>query len=82
MHGVIGVKCRLTFRVARVTIITMNLKEVEMKYPIALKKIMGVENYKVSVPDLPGCECNGENVDVSLSKIYDSIATHLSSCAA
>jgi len=56
----------------------MILKEVKMKYPIVLKKIMGVDNYKVSVPDLPGCECNGENIDVSLSRINESIATHLS----
>jgi predicted RNase H-like HicB family nuclease len=76
--GVIRPLTPLTFGVAGVTVSVMNLKEFEMKYPIALKKIMGVESYKVSVPDLPGCECNGENVDVSLSKIYDSIATHLS----
>jgi predicted RNase H-like HicB family nuclease len=54
------------------------IMEPKMKYPIALKKIIGVENYKVSVPDLPGCECNGENVDASLEKISDCIATHLS----
>jgi predicted RNase H-like HicB family nuclease len=49
-----------------------------MKYPIALKKIMGTQHYKVSVPDLPGCECNGEDIDISLNKISDSIAEHLS----
>jgi len=77
--GVTGPLNPLTSRVAGVIVFfVMNLKEDEMKYPIALKKIMGVENYKVSVPDLPGCECNGVNVDVSLSKIYETIATHLS----
>jgi len=49
-----------------------------MKYPIALKKIIGVEQYKVSVPDLPGCECKGENIDISLNKINEAIAAHLS----
>jgi len=49
-----------------------------MKYPVALKKIIGVDHYKVSVPDLPGCECNGEGIDIALSKISDSIASHLS----
>jgi len=49
-----------------------------MKYPVALKKIMGVEQYKVNVPDLPGCECNGEGIDISLGKINDCIASHLS----
>ena len=49
-----------------------------MKYPIALKKIIGVKNYKVSVPDLPGCECNGETIDLAISTIVESIAAHLS----
>lgn len=49
-----------------------------MKYPIALKKIIGVENYKTYVPDLPGCVGNGESIDVSLNNINDSIAAHLS----
>jgi predicted RNase H-like HicB family nuclease len=49
-----------------------------MKYPVALKKIIGVEHYNVSVPDLPGCDCKGENVDVSLEKISECIETHLS----
>lgn len=49
-----------------------------MKYPIALKKIIGVEHFKVTVPDLPGCECNGENIDTSLNKINEAIASHLS----
>jgi len=49
-----------------------------MKYPVALKKIIGTEHYKVTVPDLPGCECNGENIDIALSKMNDSIAAHLS----
>ena len=49
-----------------------------MKYPVALKKIIGAEHYKVTVPDLPGCECNGEDIDIALSKINDSIAAHLS----
>jgi len=49
-----------------------------MKYPIALKKTIGDEHYKATVPDLPGCECNGENIDISLSKISDAIAAHLS----
>jgi predicted RNase H-like HicB family nuclease len=49
-----------------------------MKYPVAFKKTIGVEHYKVSVPDLPGCECNGEDIDIGLSKISDSIASHLS----
>ncbi|NQZ23546.1 MAG: type II toxin-antitoxin system HicB family antitoxin [Colwellia sp.] len=49
-----------------------------MKYPVALKKIIGVEHYKVTVPDLPGCECNGEDIDIALNKINDSIAAHLS----
>lgn len=49
-----------------------------MKYPIALKKIIGTEHYKVSVPDLPGCECNDENIDTALNKINDAIAAHLS----
>jgi predicted RNase H-like HicB family nuclease len=49
-----------------------------MKYPIALKKIIGVEHYKVTVPDLPGCECNSENIDLALSAISESIAEHLS----
>ncbi len=49
-----------------------------MKYPVALKKIIGVDHYKVSVPDLPGCECNGEDIDVALTKISDTIESHLS----
>ncbi|MBA6378937.1 MULTISPECIES: type II toxin-antitoxin system HicB family antitoxin [unclassified Colwellia] len=49
-----------------------------MKYPIALKKIIGVESYKTYVPDLPGCVGNGESIDVSLNNINDSIAAHLS----
>lgn len=52
--------------------------ETIMKYPIVLKKINGVKNYKTSVPDLPGCECNGENIDIALNKINDAIAAHLS----
>jgi predicted RNase H-like HicB family nuclease len=55
----------------------MLIKDITMKYPIALKKILGVDNYKVNVPDLPGCECNGESIDASLNKIKDSIAEHL-----
>ena len=76
--GVVGVILLFTFRVARVTIYLKEIMEPEMKYPIVLKKIIGTEHYKVSVPDLPGCECNAENVDVSLEKISESIATHLS----
>jgi len=49
-----------------------------LKYPISLKKIIGTEHYKVSVPDLPGCECNGESIDHALTVITESIAAHLS----
>lgn len=48
-----------------------------MKYPIALKKIIGAEQYKASVPDLPGCESTGENIDISLSKMNEALAAHL-----
>ncbi len=49
-----------------------------MKYPIALKKIIGPEHYKVSVPDLPGCECTGDSIDHALAVITENIAAHLS----
>lgn len=57
---------------------TLIKEAITMKYPIALKKIIGVENYKTYVPDLPGCVGNGESIDVSLNNINDSIAAHLS----
>lgn len=49
-----------------------------MKYPIALKKILGTEQYKVSVPDLPGCEGNANSIDDALTVIEEKIASHLS----
>lgn len=54
------------------------LRKYSMKYPIALRKIPGVANYKTSVPDLPGCECNAESIDLALNLIAESIAAHLS----
>lgn len=48
-----------------------------MKYPIALKKIIATTHYKVSVPDLPGCECNAESIDLALELIKENIAAHL-----
>ncbi|GAA6204295.1 MULTISPECIES: type II toxin-antitoxin system HicB family antitoxin [Thalassotalea] len=49
-----------------------------MKYPIALKKIIGSEHYKVSVPDLPGCECHATTIDQALIDIEKSMASHFS----
>jgi len=49
-----------------------------MKYPIAIKKIIGSEQYKVSVPDLPGCECNAVSIDEALTLIEENIAGHFS----
>jgi predicted RNase H-like HicB family nuclease len=49
-----------------------------VKYPIALKKIISVEQYKVNVPDLPGCDCNAETIDTALDLIVESIVAHLS----
>lgn len=49
-----------------------------MKYPIALKKILGSEQYKVTVPDLPGCECTASSIDNALQEIEKSMASHFS----
>ena len=49
-----------------------------MKYPIAVKKIVGSEQYKVVVPDLPGCECTAISIDAALKEIEISIASHFS----
>jgi predicted RNase H-like HicB family nuclease len=49
-----------------------------MKYPVAVKKIIGSEQYKVVVPDLPGCECSALSIDDGLIQIEKSIASHFS----
>jgi predicted RNase H-like HicB family nuclease len=56
----------------------VDLTRLLMKYPIVFKKILGTEQYKVSVPDLPGCECSAEGIDNGLALIASNIATHLS----
>lgn len=49
-----------------------------MNYAIALKKILGSEHYKITVPDLPGCEGTAASIDESLMVIRKNIASHLS----
>jgi len=48
-----------------------------MKYPIALTSSSDDIDYKVLVPDLPGCQTNSTSIDLALEKISEKIKEHL-----
>ena len=48
-----------------------------MKYSIVFTIDQNTEEYKVSVPDLPGCMVTVNSIDVGLEKISQSIKSHL-----
>ena len=52
-------------------------KEAKMKYSIVFTIDQNTEEYKVSVPDLPGCMVTVNSIDVGLEKISQSIKSHL-----
>ena len=49
-----------------------------MKYAIVFTNVQNSTQYKVTVPDLPGCSVKVESIDVGLEKISQSIKSHLS----
>jgi predicted RNase H-like HicB family nuclease len=49
-----------------------------MKYPVLLQQMPGSSDYKITVPDLLGCQEKAETIDNALSKINLTIASHLS----
>lgn len=49
-----------------------------MKYPVLLQRPAGSNDYKITVPDLLGCQDKAETIDNALSKINLTIASHLS----
>ncbi len=48
-----------------------------MKYPIALTQEADSKEYKVVVPDLPGCETHSISIDCAIEKISQTIKEHL-----
>lgn len=48
-----------------------------MKYPIVFTTIHNSEEYKVTVPDLPGCTVNVKSIDIGFEKINQTIKSHL-----
>ena len=48
-----------------------------MKYSIVFTIDQNTEEYKVSVPDLPGCMVTVNSIDVGLERISQSIKSHL-----
>ena len=49
-----------------------------MKYPIVLNKSDTDNSYKISVPDLPGCQETAQTIDAGIDKISQAISAHLS----
>ena len=55
----------------------MKKEEPKMKYPIALTALLNSNEYKVSVPDLPGCQINSTSIDLAIEQISKTITEHL-----
>ncbi|WP_371379396.1 type II toxin-antitoxin system HicB family antitoxin [Thalassotalea aquiviva] len=49
-----------------------------MRFPIVLLFNPESSDYKVTVPDLPGCECRSKSIDKGLDEILAVIESHLS----
>ncbi len=49
-----------------------------MKYPLVIEKLTEETGYRVSVPDLPGCQANVDNIDEAIDQSKEIIKAHLS----
>ncbi|WNC66791.1 type II toxin-antitoxin system HicB family antitoxin [Thalassotalea nanhaiensis] len=49
-----------------------------MRFPIVLLFNPESNDYKVTVPDMPGCSCRAKTMDIALNEIIAVIESHLS----
>jgi len=49
-----------------------------LRFPIVLLFNPEKNDYKISVPDMPGCECRAKTMDIGLNEIISVIESHLS----
>ena len=49
-----------------------------MRFPIVLLFNPENNDYKVRVPDMPGCECRAQTMDLALNEILAVVESHLS----